>query len=148
MKRTMILMILAVLIALYLGGGALAPRAGLAFNSPVSPPDYVEPTATVEVEPTEPAWIQTQWGCPPVNPDPVYGRIPWCPPYGHPSDYWTPTPAPTPPVSNEPAPAPTATPIAFVPISPIFHSPLAAPVSLMCVMVAQASGHVLCYEVR
>jgi len=139
MKRIMTLAALAVLIALYLSSGVMA------FNSPVSPLDYVEPTETVEVEPTEPAWLQSQWGCPPVNPDPVYGHIKWCPPYGTPADYWTPTPVPTSVVSNEPAPAPTATPVPFVPISPIFHSPIPTPVSLMCVAPGMSSGYVLCY---
>ena len=63
---------------------------------------------------------------------------------------------PTPTASDEPIYeyVPGAEPVEaiatppFIPISPIFQSPLAAPVSLMCVTVAQASGQVLCYEVR
>ena len=145
MKRVTMLLLFATAIALYLGGGALA------FNSPLSPvsgdeddnvpgatfvpavfPD--DPIPDSEESPTKEGRTAT-----PAPPTP------------------TPMPTVTPcvvcyepveiPATATPHPAPTIGP--FVPISPIFpifHSPIATPVSLMCVAPG-SYGQILCYEV-
>ena len=115
---TMLLLALAVLAAVWLGEGALA------FNSPVSP-----------IYPTPPWWDHT-----PTTTRPAPEGLPtWTPPDMWPTPYWYDDGPPLPP-GETPAPA-------FVPVSPIFHSPLAtpAPVRQMCVAVGHW-GQILCYK--
>ena len=151
MKRTMMLLVLAVLIGLYLTSGVMA------FNSPISPPATLGCADEDDVEcsdgtPFPIAVFPTP--CPPdTEPEPTSrGRI------ATPSP---PTPTatvgPTVTVSNEPlmevivTPIPTVTPIPFIPISPIiFHSPIATPrpgAETICV-AAGHWGQVLCYEAQ
>ena len=134
-----IMIVLAVLIALYLGGGAMAPHAGLAFNSPISP---LAPQFFV----TPPWWDHT----PTVTRAAPDGMPTWTPPDMWPTPAWYDdgTPPPPPAVTSAPGHqdaemAPT--PVPFVPVSPImFHSPVATPRTI-CVAPGMSSGHVLCY---
>ena len=139
MKRTIVLLIGAVLIALYLSNGVMA------FNSPLSPlADEPELWVSGGYDKIYGPWL----GVWPVIPT----RVPHIP-----IPTWTPTVAP--PVATsctvcyeqiDTPVAPILTPAAtsfsvFVPVSPVvFHSPVATPRTI-CVAPGMSTGHVLCY---
>jgi len=137
MKCALVLLALALLMAFYLGGGALA------FNSPISPLYSPDPTRIIR---------ETGWIAPTPMPD--FDRDGNLLP-DDPTETPTPSPAPTatpcvvcPEAMETPAiPEPVFVPV-FVPISPVFHSPIATPIPEFICVAPGMHGQIVCYEVQ
>ena len=123
MKRIIALAIVAIIAAHLLGGGMMAQGTGSegAPTSPISQNSEGVPQA----DENEDELTEVLSGLEPDSTEaPIYGATPQI------------------------LPTITATPVpVFIPISPIFHSPIATPGRLMCV-AAGHWGQVLCYEVQ
>ena len=123
MKQAVILLTVAVMITLYLGSGAMAFNSPLDENSPIgiatSTPDQPSNSAIPSSEDTPTAVPPT----PTMSNGPIYEYV------------------------SEPEPMEIiATPILFIPVSPLFHSPIPTP-EYLCVAVGMSSKYILCYEV-